>query len=373
MRFKNIPGQEETKKYLASLVDNNRLPHAFLFAGPEGNGKLAMVLAFASYLLCRDRKDGDSCGQCPACLKSDQQIHPDLHFVIPTASVDSKSTSSATVYQPWRELLSRHPYINLSDWAEALGTTKQLNIPKVSIQDLSRIYGLKTYEGAHKVGIIWQAELMDREGNRLLKLIEEPPEQSVFLLVTDQIDRVLSTIVSRCQIVKMPPFRDEDLFKFVGEKYEIPESKAEELIRLANGNIIELIHGFEQKNEELSRDFVNWLRLAYQAKSIELVEWSEEFSRKSKDAQVYFYRYGLVFMEQYLRSFHLGQEFLRLDQETLETIEKMKNLIGSDQALKIVELLDAAIRQLERNANVKLQMINSSLTLHRIITDNQRV
>ena len=373
MRFNEIHGHDSIKSYLTSLVDKNRLPHAFIFSGPPGNGKLALALAFASYILCRKPAGGDSCGSCPSCSKTDQQIHPDLHFMIPSASVDAKSTASSSLFKQWRERLAEGPYFGLNDWALTVGTTKQLNIPKVSIQELGKAFGLKTFEGTHKVGIIWQAELMEKEGNRLLKLIEEPPENSVFLLVTDQIDKVLNTLVSRCQIINVPPFRDEDLLAFAREKFGEEQDALAELVRIANGNIIELLNAYEQRNDDLKEQLIGWLRLSFQAKTLEITDWSEQFNRKSRDGQLYFYKYALNFFEQYIRSFYLDQAHLRSDQETLEIMKKMKQTIDPGQAIQIVEMINRCIRNLERNANVKLQMMNSSLTLHKIMTEKQGV
>jgi DNA polymerase-3 subunit delta' len=369
VRFNEIKGQEQTKNYLRQLVENDRMPHAFLFTGPNGNGKLAMALAFASYIQCRDKQPDDSCGNCPSCNKSMQFIHPDTHFVIPTVSSGGKSTASTDFYKPWRTLISRHPYINLNDWAVELeiSADKKFNIPTVSMLELIRTYNLKIFEGKKKIAIIWQAELMGKEGNRLLKLIEEPPPHSVFILVTDHPDQLLNTIVSRCQIISIPPFSDADLEAQADEAWSLSAREKEEWIQLANGNMIELIQLVNKSNTALNHQFFSWLRLCFRAKATDVVSWAEEFNGLPVDNQLYFYKYGLGFFQQYLRSFGENGPSLRLTEEAREIAGNMKTVIDPDKAMKIIEVLNDCMVNLYRNANVKLQMINSSLTLHGIM------
>jgi len=328
-----------------------------------------MALAFASYMQCRNRSEFDSCGNCRSCNKSFQNIHPDIHFVIPTVSSDKgKSTVSSAFYEHWRSLLVKGPYFTLNDWASEVGINKKFNIPTVSMFELIKTFNLKIFEGNKKVAIIWQGELMGKEGNRLLKLIEEPPPGSVFIIVSDHQDQLLNTIVSRCQIIKIPPFRDEDLFAYANESMNLNEADQDEMVHLANGNIIELLHSVNMSNAELNKQFFDWLRLCYRAQAVSVVEWAESFKNQSKDNQVYFYKYGLGYFEQFLRSFAEDGPSIRLSSEALSITANMKAVIDEIKAIHIIELLNDCINNLNRNANVKLQMINSSLTLHRIMT-----
>jgi DNA polymerase-3 subunit delta' len=373
VKFDEIKGQQKTKAYLKKLVDKNKMPHAFLFTGPGGNGKLAMALAFASYMQCRDRSGNDSCGVCASCHKSQQFIHPDIHFVMPTVSTDGKSNPSSAFYEPWRQLLSKSPYLTLIDWANEinLGTNKKFNIPAVSMFELIKIFNLKIFEGQKKIAIIWQAELMGKEGNRLLKLIEEPPPNSVFIIVTDHEDQLLNTIVSRCQIIKIPPFQDADLQSYASEHFAIAEDLQSEFVDLANGNIIELRQLMHKSNAELNKQFFDWLRICYRAESVAVLDWADEFHQQSNDNKIYFYKYGLSFFEQYLRSFAEEGPKIRLTRDAQKVAENMKSVIDEMKAIKIISLLNDCIINLSRNANVKLQMINSSLTLHRIMMDKK--
>lgn len=373
MKFDDIKGQEKTKAYLKKLVDNNKMPHAFLFTGPTGNGKLAMALAFASYMQCRDRSGKDSCGECNSCRKSQQFIHPDIHYVMPTVSSDKKSKPSSAFYEPWRQLLAKTPYLTLIDWANELNLAekKKFNIPKVSMFELIKIFNMKIFEGQKKVAIIWQAELMGSEGNRLLKLIEEPPPNSVFIIVTDHEDLLLNTIVSRCQLVKIPPFLDADLQSYAPEHFALSKDLVAEFIHLANGNIIELHQLVDKSNAELNKQFFDWLRISYRAQAVAILDWADEFHRQSNDNRIYFYKYGLSFFEQYLRSFAEEGPKIRLTRDAQKVAVNMKAIIDEMKAIKIITLLNDCIINLNRNANVKLQMINSSLTLHRIMMDKK--
>lgn len=369
MKFSEIYGQEEIKSYLKSLVTKDKVPHALLFTGNRGNGKLALALALSSYIQCRDRSDGDSCGKCVACRKSMQHIHPDIHYVVPTISSENKSIASSSFIAKWREILSEKPYFTLSDWSKQIDAgNKKPNIPKVSIFELIKAYGLKTFEGNKKISIIWEAELLGKEGNRLLKLIEEPPENSVFILVSDQPDKLLNTIISRCQIINIPPFTDENLKDFSREKLGTSGQELEDHIRVANGDIIELHHLINKSNKALNDQFFDWLRMAYRAKAADVINWADTFYNHNKDNQLYFYKFGLSFFEQYLRSFSLDDSRIRLSGDALIVAEKMKSVLNPEQAMQIIELINDCLININRNANVKLQMINSSLTLHKIMT-----
>jgi DNA polymerase-3 subunit delta' len=371
VKFESIKGQENTKAYLSGLVDSGKMPHAFLFTGPNGNGKLAMALAFATYMQCRERKGRDSCGVCTSCRKSYQHIHPDIHFVIPTVSSESgKSTVSTDFYPAWRKLLIRTPFITLNDWANELEINKKFNIPTVSMLELIKTFNLKIYEGQKKIAIIWQAELMGKEGNRLLKLIEEPPDNSVFLIVTDHEDLLLNTIVSRCQMIKIPPFKDEDLREYARENQNAGVGDLDELVHHANGNIIELNQLISKSNATLNSQFFHWLRLSYRGKAHEIIDWSESFNQQTHDNRTFFYKYGMAFFEQYLRTFAKEGPRIRLSEEAAQVAVNMKTVIDEEKAINIIEMLNDCIINMNRNANVKLQMINSSLTLHRIMQGN---
>lgn len=181
MQFKDIPGQQATKSFLQSLLTKERLPHAMLFTGREGSGKLPLALAFANLIQCQHPVEGDSCGECPACNKTHKYIHPDILFTFPTIARDEKGTPSSAMTAEWRKALQEKMYFNLNGWRKFIDEEKkQLNIPMVSIREVIKFCSMKAYEGSKKIVLVWHAELMEKEGNRLLKLIEEPPPDTVF-------------------------------------------------------------------------------------------------------------------------------------------------------------------------------------------------
>lgn len=368
MQFKDIPGQTATKEFLQSLFAKERLPHALLFIGREGSGKLPLALALANLAQCSQPVDGDSCGECPACRKTHKYIHPDIFFTFPTIARDEKGTPSSAMAPEWRRVLQEKMYFNLNGWRKFIDEEKkQLNIPLVSIREVIKFCSMKAYEGSRKIVLIWHAELMEKEGNRLLKLIEEPPADTVFLLITDHPEQLLPTIVSRCQIIQVPPFQEEDIRWFAQNKLQLDSAALTAQIAIANGNLTAFLETFEEGNDILNKALVEWLRIAYKGKAIPVLEWADDFSKYNKDDQKHFFKFGLGFFEQLFLSFHLEKDQLRVDQNNFETIQKMKSILDIHKTIAIIELLNDNIQYIERNAAQKLNMINSSLTLHKIM------
>jgi len=368
MQFKDIPGQTATKEFLQSLFTKERLPHALLFIGREGSGKLPLALALANLAQCSRPVDGDSCGECPACRKTHKYIHPDIFFTFPTIARDEKGTPSSAMAPEWRRVLQEKMYFNLNGWRKFIDEEKkQLNIPLVSIREVIKFCSMKAYEGSRKIVLIWHAELMEKEGNRLLKLIEEPPPDTVFLLITDHPEQLLPTIVSRCQIIQVPPFREEDIRWFAQHKLQLDSAALTAQIAISNGNLTAFLETFEEGNDILNKALVEWLRIAYKGKAIPVLEWADDFSKYNKDDQKHFFKFGLGFFEQLFLSFHLDKDQLRVDQNNFETIQKMKSILDIHKTIAIIELLNDNIQYIERNAAQKLNMINSSLTLHKIM------
>jgi len=298
-----------------------------------------------------------------------QLIHPDIHYVIPTVSKDGKSQASSAFYGPWREMVRDYAHFTLNDWMTRIGSaSRQANIPKDSLMELLKNFSLKIFEGHKKVGIIWHSELMMGEGNRLLKMIEEPPANSVFILLAEDTEKVLNTILSRCQHIHIPPFADEDLMGFGRRHFPIEEQRLRQFVQVAKGSLSELTIMAEQANSDLYDQFFDWLRIAYKGKALELVRWTEEFSGLSKNDQKYFYKYALNFFEQFILSYSLKPDGLRISESAYNTLQKMKGILDMEKSMQISEMLNDCIIHIERNANVKLQMMNSSLTLHRIMT-----
>lgn len=366
MKFANIPGHFEIKKDLISLVENHRLPHALIFTGPKGNGKLSLALALASYIQCKGNKESDKCGKCIACKKTDKLIHPDINFVIPTISAGKKSLPSSEFVTQWREMILENQFVDIHDWMKYIGAeNKQPNIAKVSIEELVNSFNFKVFEGNKKISIIWYSEFLGYEGNRILKLIEEPPHDSLIILIAEDSTKVLPTILSRCQIIKAPPFKDEELIEWA--QGISTESNLSQLVSIAEGNISSLNNLLKEDINDLFDELLNWFRLCYQGKSVDLVPFSDRFSRKSKDNQKYFFRYGLTFLEHVLKSYYLPREEIKLVDDEFNSMMKIRNVLSEEKIYLIIDDFNKNIRFLERNANAKLLIFTSSIKLHQIL------
>ncbi len=366
MRFSDIPGHEKIKKELISLVEKDRIPHTMLFTGPKGNGKLALALSFASFLQCNGDKNEDKCSNCIACKKTDKLIHPDISFMLPTVSIDNKSMPSSAFLTHWREFVTANPFVDIVDWMKFINAeNRQANISKVSIDELLHTFSYEIREGNKKIAIIWNAELMGKEGNRILKLIEEPPKDSIIILIADDTSKVLPTILSRCQIIKTPPFSDEELLDYANANGPIDNIK--QIVSIAEGNIITLNTLIREGEKDYFSDLLNWLRICYQGKTAELVGFSDVFSKYSKNDQKYFFRYGLSFLEQVLKSSYLPREEIKLLDSEYESMLKIRKILDEDKISAIVEDFSTNIRYLERNANAKILALDSSLTVFKIL------
>ena len=249
VRFEDIIGHDSIKKSLVQEVESGRVSHAQMLLGPEGNGKLLLALAFAQYLLCDAPKNGDSCGECPHCTKVAHLTHPDLHFVFPVvANKSNKVAYSGDRIQEWQAMLKKQPYFNLNQWQvhlDEMGKNASIGVEE-SRQILKRL-ALKSYSGKYKIMIIWLPERMNNQSaNKLLKLLEEPPENTIFLLVSNAVDTILPTIISRTQIIRVPALKSKAIVPYLMENYRVSEEVAASAAGLAQGNVsqaVELLQG----------------------------------------------------------------------------------------------------------------------------------
>ncbi len=380
MLFRDIIGQEAVKQQLRQSIREGRIPHAQLFTGISGIGKLQLVLAYAQYLNCPHRTDEDSCGQCPTCLQFEHLQHPDLHFVFPIVKTDAGDTCDAFL-EPWREIILNNHYFDLDDWHAALGVeTKQSMIYEKESGEILRKLSLKSYGDGYKVMIIWQPEKMNTAtANKLLKLLEEPPAQTVFLLVSEHPEQLLSTILSRVQTIRIPRLETDIIAQALQQK-GIDAVKATDIARIANGSYLAALKKADETDEnqkELS-DFIALFRDAYTVGVLKdpqkkfdslkrLKEWSMSMAdaKVGRERQKHFLQYAQQQVrENYIRNMAQPELNYQLEAER-EFSTKFAPFIHNGNVEAIMNQLDLAERQIEQNGNAK--MIFFDLCLQMIV------
>ncbi len=361
------------KKRLVQSVTEERVPHAQLYHGPEGTGGLALALAYASYLSCTDRQEGDSCGQCDSCRKYDKLVHPDLHFAFPvftTKSVSSNPVSDDFLAE-WREALLRNPYMTLNEWYAHLGLeNKQGLINKHESAAILRKLNLKAFESDFKVMIIWMPEKMNAvASNKLLKMIEEPPPLTVFLLVAADTGRILPTILSRTQMIRVPRIADRDLLAALKRTYSLDEEKLQNAVHLADGSYstaVEILNRNEEIQYQLEL-FIRIMRLAYSRKFQEIFEWVEELSSLGRERQKAFLSYALRMVRENFLLNLKQEELVRMNPDEAEFSGKFSAFIQEGNTPSIVKELNDAYRHIEANAYARIVFLDFALTLVKLI------
>ncbi|PHN03985.1 DNA polymerase III subunit [Flavilitoribacter nigricans] len=374
MTFAEVIGQYKTKDVLLQMLHSDRLPHALLLLGAPACGHLSLALAFAQYLLCENRQSTDACGQCRHCLKASKLIHPDLHFSFPT--VGSKVISDQFLPE-WRKAMAENPYLEINDWLQRIGAeNKQGNINKEECLNIIKKLSLKTFESKYKVLVMWLPEYLGKEGNRLLKLIEEPPENTVFLLVAEQQEMILNTILSRCQLVQIPPMADEDVISGLVARGATSESNAQTIAQLVDGNFNEALALARQEESDHAGLLLDWLRKCYRGQGVEIVDWVENFAGLGRENQKHFLRYGLHFLRELtlMKVMSDQPDFngkFRLPGKELETAQRLVGVVELDQLELLAQLFTDASYYVERNANPKILFLDVSIQMNQIFKRRQ--
>jgi DNA polymerase-3 subunit delta' len=374
MNFSQIPGQKAVIDRLRSSVAENRVSHALLFYGPEGSGKYALALAFARYVSCENRTPEDACGICPSCVKYDKLIHPDLHFVFPVIKKKSGSEPvSDTFISQWREMVLRSPWFSLTTWTEAMEVAnEQALIPVAEAAEIIRKLSLKSFESDFKIMIIWLPEKMNAEtANKLLKIIEEPPARTLFILVSEEDERLLPTITSRCQHVRIPAIPSEDLASHLVQTLGIDPEKASGIAAIANGNMVramELAREEESTSVHLDR-FTRLMRTAYTRDLHSLVTWSEESAALGRERQKSFLSYSLrMIRENFILNFN-GKEngLVYLTRSEDEFSRRFHPFINEKNINALNREFNLAYSHVESNGNTKMIFLDLALRTMRLI------
>ncbi|MCS6934649.1 MAG: hypothetical protein NZM35_05820 [Chitinophagales bacterium] len=377
MMWHEVIGQQEIKQGLVNMVQSGKLPHALLLLGPEGCGNLALAIALARYLHCENRNADSACGACPSCHKYGRFIHPDCYFTYPVVKSEKQTSPpiSADYITEWRNALAENPYLTYPDWMQIIrAENKQGNITARECRQIIQQLHLKTFEGSHKIQIIWLPEFLGNEGNILLKILEEPPPYTHFILVSENADNILTTILSRVQIIKVPPISDPDLSAYLQQHYETDAEAALRIARIAEGNLCAALQICEGKNNANDRVLRQWLLLCYQLRHkptatgfSELTRWLDEFSASGRENQKVFIRYALYFIRECVAILATGSS-AKLFGEELNFATKFTARLDVESLEQIQILFNQLHYHIERNANPKILFMSASWQIADILT-----
>lgn len=382
------------------MVFQNRLSHALLFLGKEGSGALPLAIAFAQYVVCekvngKKKKEAagaslfgeepaapaaapflpDACGACASCQKAVQLVHPDIHFsypVIPKKSGDKPV--SIDYIQEWREFMTQFPYGNVFDWLQFIGAeNKQGNITSQECMDIIRKLSLKSFESGFKILVLWMPEYLGNEGNKLLKLIEEPPPDTLFILVAENESQILATILSRTQLIRVPALSAAELSDALTTRASLPPDQARQIASIAEGNYREALQLMNHAGEDWLALVREWLNAIMKNGPIAQVKWVDEVSKLGRERQKQFLRYFNHLLEQAIRLQAMGPEALHLPDNERDFALRLNKIAGFAQQEAIIRELDNAAYYIERNANAKMLFHALTIKLYHIMADHQVV
>lgn len=375
MLFSKIVGQSAVKQRLINSVKENRVSHCQLFLGPEGSGNLALAIAYAQYISCTNKQGNDACGSCSSCVKINKLVHPDIHFIFPvnaTAKVKAEHAVSSMFMEEWRNALSENPYLNLNDWLEFIGIeNKQGSIKEKESDEIVRKISLKPYESEYKIVIVWMAEKMNvTTSNKLLKMLEEPPEKTLFMLVASQSDQLLATIISRAQLIKINGIDETDMQKhFMGE-HHLNEQDALDLARVVEGNYNLALKNINLNEEQVFflENFKQWMRHCYKRGDFPgLVEWTDNFAGNNRERLKNFFRYALFIVRECMIRNYGSPSLQRLNKNEEAFVAKFHPFIFGVNAAEIMEELNRCYEHIERNGQAKIILLDATLKINRLV------
>ena len=373
MLFKDIPGNKKIKKELISSVYNKRISHAQLFVGGEGSAKLALAISYAQFLNCENRGQMDSCDICASCLKYKKLAHPDLFFVFPVLKTTIKTPVSDNFIFEFRKFIKNNYYTSLDEWIDSFGkqnkTGQKGKIYKDEADNIHKKIRLKNYEAKYRVILIWMPEKMEtRTSNKLLKLLEEPPVGTIFILVSENTDKLLATILSRVQIVKVHDFTEADILSyFSDEKLELDMVRQLKNLTKSNlGRISQLINQ-EASNVDLFEQYSAWVRQCYKLDIQEISKTTDEISRKGRNFQKLFLSYAIKMIRECLIYNFSDKDFLKTTKKEESFLVNFSPFIHEKNSVLIVERLEESIQSINRNANAKILFFELSLQMIKLL------
>jgi DNA polymerase-3 subunit delta' len=394
MQFKDVIGLQDVKQHLTEMVRQNRLSHALLFLGKEGNGALPLALAFAQYVVSQPQASPvveDLFGGFTALetvpsfihpneiqsqksfQRAEQLIHPDLHFSYPVIPKKSGDKPVSTDYiNDWREFIKLMPYGNVYDWLQFIGAeNKQGNITAEECNDIMRKLSLKSFESEYKVLVLWMPEYLGKEGNKLLKLIEEPPPNTLFILVAENDEQILPTILSRCQLVKIPAPENNDIENALLTRANANAETAHQIAAICEGNYREALQLLQHSEEDWQSLLRDWLNAALKGGPVAQIKFTDDISKLGREKQKQFLRYFNHLLEQSIRIRILGVNNMSMTEKEKDFAQRLNKIASVSQQQAIIEEIDKASYYIERNANGKILFQALTIKLYHIIQNKE--
>lgn len=371
MKWSEVVGHTETKALLISAIHDGRIPHAQLILGKEGSGNLPLARAYIQYILCVNRVENDSCGVCPSCTKVSQMAHPDVHYAFPVVSTKPESpTKSKDKMNEFRKAMMAEPYMSHSQWVEfCFKESKNAIINARQCEEIAEDLRLKPFEAPYKFMVIWLPEKINYQAApKLLKIIEEPPPKTIFLLVSNNDEQILSTIKSRTQLIRLKQISDFDMMEGLMSKYNLPIDKAREIINIADGNFAQALElaEYNEDHEQNLEWFLKWINASYQINIPILMALGSELNELSKDRQKSFFNFVLHMIRESLVN-RFDESLMRTTEQEFNAAVKFKNYIYDENIEVLSKLLDESILAIDRNANFKILFMDISLQLKDLI------
>ena len=372
MFFKDVVGQEALKKRLIHSVQDERISHAQLFSGPAGTGKVAMAIAYAQYISCKNRTATDSCGVCPSCHKYQKLAHPDLHFVFPIFNSKNFNKPVSDDFLPqWREMVLNNPYFDLGSWLDFIEAgNAQGEIYERESDSILRKLNLKSFESEFKVMIIWLAEKMNTAcSNKLLKMIEEPPNKTLFVLITENEEAVISTIRSRAQPVKFPFIDNDSIRTALLEMEDIDWDLVSDAVHLANGNFIKATNFLDPSDDEqfYFQKFQEMMRQAYKREVLQQIRWADEMAKIGRDKQKAFFAFALRLIREYFVSNMKRNSMVYLNQQEKDWGKQFAPFINERNIVAFFNEFEKGITHISWNGNPRIIFLDTALRMVRLI------
>jgi DNA polymerase-3 subunit delta' len=366
MLLKHIVGQKNAKDGFLKMWESNHLPHALMVVGEEGTGGLPFALAIAQYVFCKEKKNGDACGECVDCNKTARLEHADFHIAFPSISPKPNTKAMSRYFiQEFREFIAQTPYASTFDWLQFINAeNKQGNITAEECRDIIDQLNLKAYEGGKKIQIIWRAEYLGKEGNILLKLIEEPPADTLLILVAENLEEVLATIRSRTQIIRLSPIHAADIAQGLADRSLADSKRAAQIAHLANGSFAEALRLTRHTDNDLFPDVRQWFNALFTNNGMELTKFADEQSKNGREQQKNLLQYTIQLLEQAIRLRYLPHLQPPLPDEEAQFVRKLaQHKVTFDAMQQMIEALSRSIYHIERNAHSKSIILSLSIRL----------